>query len=175
MRGSWVRVPSLALLKVTGAWGLGRRDCLPRHQAQVPSLYPMTTTPHDPYAALRHGDFRWYVLSVMAMTIATQIRGVVVAWQLYALTHDPLVLGLIGLAEALPFIATALFAGHVADRTDRRAIALAAEVALWGCTGALLWLSLQHDLGRGDIPFFYLVIGVSGVARSFLMPARTAL
>ena len=53
---------------------------------------------HDPYAALRHGDFRWYVVSVMAMTVATQIRGVVVAWQVYALTHDPLVLGLIGLA-----------------------------------------------------------------------------
>ena len=92
----------------------------------------MTDPTHDPYAALRHGDFRWYVLSVMAMTVATQIRGVVVAWQLYALTHDPLVLGLIGLAEALPFIATALCAGHVADRTDRRTIALGAMVARLG-------------------------------------------
>lgn len=135
----------------------------------------MNSPAHDPYAALRHGDYRWYILSLMAMTIATQIQGVVVGWQLYAMTHDPLVLGLIGLAEALPFIATALYSGHVADRTDRRSIALGAEVALWGCTGALLWLSLQHDLGQRDIPFFYVVIGVSGVARSFLMPARTAL
>ncbi len=135
----------------------------------------MTTPSHDPYAALRHGDFRWYALSLMAMTVATQIRGVVVAWQLYALTHDPLVLGLIGLAEALPFIATALFAGHTADRTDRRTVALAAMVALCVCAGALLTLSLRRAVTVADVPWFYLVIGVSGIARSFLMAARTAL
>ena len=131
--------------------------------------------PHDPYAALRHGDFRWYVLSVMAMTVATQIRGVVVAWQLYAITHDPLVLGLIGLAEALPFIATALFAGHVADTRDRRWIALLAMTALLGCAASLLALTFHPGLGASDVPWFYAVIGVSGVARSFLMAARTAL
>lgn len=135
----------------------------------------MTAPRHDPYAALRHGDFRWYVLSVMAMTVATQIRGVVVAWQLYALTHDPLVLGLIGLAEALPFIATALFAGHVADRTDRRTIALGAMVALLGCAASLLALSNHRVVSARDVPWFYLVIGASGIARSFLMAARTAL
>jgi MFS family permease len=135
----------------------------------------VSDTPHDPYAALRHGDFRWYVLSVMAMTIATQIRGVVVAWQLYALTHDPLVLGLIGLAEALPFIATALFAGHTADRSDRRAIALIAMSALFCCAVALFGLSLRGGVTRADVPWFYLIIGASGIARSFLMAARTAL
>jgi MFS family permease len=134
-----------------------------------------TPAPHDPYAALRHGDYRWYILSLMTMTIATQIQGVVVGWQLYAMTRDPLVLGLIGLAEALPFIATALFSGHVADNTDRRAIALGAEIALWCCAAMLLALSLRPGLGRGDIPYFYAIIGVSGIARSFLMPARTAL
>src|SRR6478752_3242540 len=108
----------------------------------------MPSSSHDPYAALRHGDFRWYLLSVMAMTVATQIRGVVVAWQLYAVTHDPLVLGLIGLAEALPFIAAALFSGHVADQTDRRAIALSAEMALWCCAAMLLALSFREGLGR---------------------------
>jgi len=90
----------------------------------------VSETHHGPYAALRHGDFRWYILSVMAMTVATQIRGVVVGWQLYQLTHDPLVLGLIGLAEALPFIASALFAGHAADTSDRRRLTLIAMVAL---------------------------------------------
>src|SRR5690349_20359625 len=130
--------------------------------------------PHDPYAALRHGDFRWYVLIVMAMTVATRIRGVVVAWQLYALTHDPRVLGLIGLAEALPFIATALFAGHVADTRDRRWIALLAMTALLGCASSLLALTFHPGLGASDVPWFYAIISVSGVARSFLMAARTA-
>ena len=132
-------------------------------------------TRHDAYAALRHGDFRWYVVSVMLMTIATQIRGVVVGWQLYALTHDPLVLGLIGLAEALPFISAALFAGHVADSTDRRAIVLWSMMALLACAGSLLALVLSHPAEAGDVRWFYLIIGVSGVARSFLTAARTAL
>ena len=42
------------------------------------------------------------------------------AWQMYLDTHDPLSLGLVGLAEALPNIAASLFGGHVADRMDRR-------------------------------------------------------
>lgn len=131
--------------------------------------------PHDPYAALRHGDFRWYVLSVMAMTVATQIRGVVVGWQLYQLTHDPLVLGLIGLAEALPFIASALFAGHAADTSDRRRLTLVAMVALLGCAVALLALVVSHPVDARDVPWFYLIIGLSGIARSFLTAARVAL
>ena len=130
---------------------------------------------HDPYAALRHGDFRWYVVSVMAMTIATQIRGVVVAWQLYDLTHDPLVLGLIGLAEALPFIAAALYSGHVADRRDRRNVALGAMAALLVCAASLLALAVRGHLTAADVPLFYGIIGASGIARSFLMASRTAL
>src|SRR4051812_4974036 len=59
-------------------------------------------TPHDPYAALRIPNFRWFVSSLLAMTVATQIQAVVVSWQIYELTRDPLSLGLIGLAEAVP-------------------------------------------------------------------------
>ena len=43
----------------------------------------------------------------MAMTVATQIQAVGVAWLIYELTHDPLSVELIGLAEAVPFIAPA--------------------------------------------------------------------
>ena len=54
------------------------------------------------------------------MAMGAQIQGIVVAWQMYALTHDPLALGMVGLAEAGPFIGFALYAGHVADVRDRR-------------------------------------------------------
>ncbi|HEU5358406.1 MAG TPA: MFS transporter [Gemmatimonadales bacterium] len=130
---------------------------------------------HDPYAALRHADFRWFIIALTTMTVAVTMRGIVVGWQVYSVTHDPLSLGLIGLAEALPFIASALFAGHVADRTDRRRITMLAMVVLLACAGGLLALSGRGPLGRTDIRWFYLVIGVGGVARSFLMAARTAL
>jgi hypothetical protein len=70
---------------------------------------------HDPYASLRIGNFRWFISSLLAMTVATQIQAVVVAWQIYELTHDPLSLGLIGLAEAVPFIGLALSAGRLRE------------------------------------------------------------
>src|SRR5919107_4287875 len=97
----------------------------------------MSLPRHDPYAALRVLNFRWFVASLMAMTIATQIQAVVVAWQIYDLTHDPLSLGLIGLAEAVPFIGVALFAGHVADRRTRLRISLASLVILLCCSPTL--------------------------------------
>jgi MFS family permease len=133
-------------------------------------------TRHDPYAALRIPNFRWFVASLMAMTVATQIQAVVVAWQIYELTHDPLSLGLIGLAEAVPFIGVALFAGHVADRVNRLRVSLVALAALFLCSVALLALTLSPGIIRvGRVWPIYLVIFLSGIARSFLQPARSAL
>ena len=45
---------------------------------------------HDPYAALRHRDFRWYVVSLFSMTLASQLQAVVVGGQVYQITRDPL-------------------------------------------------------------------------------------
>ena len=92
---------------------------------------------HDPYAPLRIRNFRWFVASILTMAMGAQIQGVVVAWQMYAVTHDPLALGLVGLAEAAPFVGFALYAGHVADVRDRRRIALTALVLLFLCAAAL--------------------------------------
>jgi len=110
------------------------------------------------------------------MTISSQIQAVVVAWQIYDITHDPLSLGLIGLAEVLPFISFALYAGHVADRHNRRAISLASLAVLVACSVTLLVYNLIPGFlhTHGAIPF-YAVIFASGIARSFLQPARQAL
>ena len=110
------------------------------------------------------------------MTIATQIQAVVVSWQIYEITRDPFSLGLIGLAEAVPFIGFALFAGHVADRTERLRISLVSLVVLLGCSLALLGFSLRPGaIHAGRIWPIYGVIFLSGIARSFLQPARSAL
>jgi predicted MFS family arabinose efflux permease len=100
----------------------------------------------------------------------------VVGWQVYALTKDPLSLGMVGLAEALPFIAAALYAGHVADRHNRKTLALMALAIQVLCGVALVILTVRADLflGKGVWPI-YAVVGASGLARSFLQPARTAL
>ncbi|HLK91869.1 MAG TPA: MFS transporter [Polyangia bacterium] len=140
---------------------------------------PAVSVPHDPYAPLRIVNFRWFVGSILAMAMGAQIQGVVVAWQMYAVTHDPLALGMVGLAEAAPFIACALYAGHVADYVDRRRIMLGALAILFGCSAALAVASaLFLARGREDRWIqgaIYAVIVVCGAARSFLLPSRNAL
>jgi MFS family permease len=136
----------------------------------------VTITPTGPYAALLHPNFRRYVVGLLAFTMAVQIQGTVVGWQIYELTHDKLALGLIGLAEALPFIGFALYAGHVADRHDRRRVAILALSVLVLCSVALLVLpmALPHS-PRRVTTLIYVTMVASGVARSFLQPARQAL
>jgi MFS family permease len=130
---------------------------------------------HDAYAALRHRDFRWYILSLFSMTLASQLQAVVVGWQVYAITHDPLSLGLMGLAEALPFIALSLPAGYVADRWNRRTIAVCSLGVLAACAGALVAFSATPGLlERAGVRPIYAIIFISGIARSLLQPARQA-
>ena len=131
-------------------------------------------TTSDPYAPLRSGAFRWFILSLLPSTLAQQIQAVVVGWQIYALTHDPLALGLIGLSEALPFIGIALFAGHIADRIDRRRIALVSLTVMLGCAATLFVLAFHLTRGSAVWPI-YGVIALSGVARSFMPAARMLL
>lgn len=114
------------------------------------------------------------------MTLGIQIQGTVVGWQVYDLTHDPLALGLIGLAEALPALTTALYAGHVADTQDRRRIALVALVVLVVCSFALWMLAHPTAIGiavlsKQRLNSIYGVIVLSGIARAFLQPARQSL
>ena len=130
----------------------------------------------DPYAALRNPDFRWFVTSLVAFTLGTQIQGTVVAWQVYAITRDPLSLGLVGLAEALPYISAALYAGHLADRHDRKRLSIIALAVQTACIGALLVFTFNTEFfAAGRVWPIYGVVFASGLARSFLQPARTAL
>jgi MFS family permease len=137
--------------------------------------------PHDPYAPLRIPNFRWFVASILTMAMGAQIQGVVVAWQMYDVTRDPLALGLVGLAEAVPFIGFALYAGHVADVRDRRRVALISLVLLFACAALLGVASALHEARGRPRPSLlfqatiYAVIVVCGAARSFLLPARNAL
>lgn len=134
------------------------------------------STGHDSYAALRVPAFRSLILNRFCLTLALQIQAVVVGWQVYERTQDPLALGFIGLAEALPFIGLALFAGHVADRNDRRRIAMWSHGALLCCALALFAFALNPDAFSPEAVWpIYSVIFASGIARSFTSPAIIAL
>lgn len=128
----------------------------------------------DSYAAFRFPNFGRFVVSLLAMTMGAQVQAIVVSWQIYQVTRDPLALGLVGLAEVVPYVSVALFAGHVVDRGDRRVISLWSLGVLLGAAFTLFAISLVWPVPRVVWPY-YLIIGVCGVARSFLQSARSPL
>lgn len=128
---------------------------------------------NGPYASLQIKDFRVFIIARLCITLAIQIQGTVVGWQVYELTKDPLSLGLIGLAEAIPAISVSLYAGHIADIIERKKIILLTILVLFFCSAALLFFTLEPGkfaLAYGVLPI-YMVIFMSGVARGFLSPA----
>jgi MFS family permease len=119
-------------------------------------------------------DFRLFILARLFVTLAVMIQAVVVGWQVYEITHDPLSLGLIGLAEAIPAITVSLYAGHLADIVERKKIILVCVLTLVLCSIALFFFTLNIGsflLANGALPI-YAVIFVSGIARGFLSPAN---
>jgi MFS family permease len=132
--------------------------------------------PQSPYAALAIPDFRKLLLSHGTLTLAREAQIVVVGWQVYALTRDPLTLGLIGLAEALPYVAVALYAGHMADRTERRTLAIAGTFGLVVSAIALLILTVTPGAITAERVWpVYTIVALSATARSFTRPAVFAL
>lgn len=133
----------------------------------------------DAFAALRYGEYRSLIAGSFLFTIAITIQEVAIAYELYLITRNPLVLGLLGLAEALPFIAVALFGGHVADRNDKRRIMLLALAFILSGSVFLTWLTLPSvRAGLSQTALLagcYGVVAAFGLARGFLTPAVSSL
>jgi len=139
------------------------------------STEPPVTVQADAFAALRYPEFRNLIGGTFLFTVGLLIQEVVISYELYRLTHDPLVLGLIGLAEAIPFIALALFGGHLADRYDKLKIIRFALAFVIAGSGVLLWVmrpSVRETLSQTTLlTIIYGVIAAFGLARGFLTPA----
>lgn len=122
-------------------------------------------------------EFRFFLSARFLITLNIQIQSVIVGWQIYELTGDPLALGLIGLTEAIPAITVALFAGHLADNMIRRRIVLAAYSVLLMCSLSLWMFTLNGNwflTEYGTLPI-YLAVFLTGIARGFQGPATFAL
>ncbi len=134
---------------------------------------------HDPYAALRFSNFRNLMGGTFLITCALEMQRVALGYTLYLMTRDPLALGLLGLAEAIPFMGLALFGGHLADRRNKqRMMQLAALVFMSGST--LLMIASLPSL-RAQLPqnalvaLIYVVVFVEGLARGLYSPAASSL
>jgi len=127
--------------------------------------------PRRSLEALQIPAIRLFIGSVGFFTLASRALAVVIAFQIYSLTHSPLSLGWLGLIEAIPAIAIAPFGGYVADHFKRRNILLATRCVSVVSALALVVLSLQN---RVPLMGLYAMIFVAGVARGFADPASTA-
>ncbi|MCZ7646413.1 MAG: MFS transporter [Planctomycetota bacterium] len=129
------------------------------------------STGHDPYAALRDGQYRRFLSGGVLSVVGGQMLNVAVGWELYERTHDALALGLVGLAQVAPVLLLSLPAGHLADRYDRRLICVLAQTLRACSTSFMLWISLTH----APVEAVYACLFANGVSRACHAPARTAL
>ena len=122
--------------------------------------------------AFRSHDYRRFLCSRALSILGLEMVNVAVGWQVYALTHRPLDLGYVGLAQFLPAVFLTLPAGHAADRFDRRRVVLLCHLAFGICSGLLAWLALTEI--RTPVPIFAVLV-LLGTARAFNAPAAQAL
>ncbi|MCR0010550.1 nickel resistance MFS transporter NreB [Acinetobacter baumannii] len=134
---------------------------------------------HDAFAALRYRDFSIVTINQFCLTLAILIQEIIVAYSLYQITKDPLTLGLIGLAEAIPFTALSLWGGYFADKFNKQVIM---KICLFFSVPLplVLWLLFHlHGLGHISVNFLswgiYAVIFGLGTIRGFYNPSATSL
>ncbi len=108
----------------------------------------MSAARRHPLGVLSYPDFSRFLFARFFSTLAVQMQSVAVGWQVYAITHDPLDLGFIGLAQFMPFLALILIAGQVADRLDRRLILTLLLRHRGAVRGAAAALHLYRTHGR---------------------------
>lgn len=125
-------------------------------------------------ALLRKRGFTGLLTYRLLAMFSYQIVAVTVGWHIYELTGDALALGLIGLAEVVPYIGTALFAGYAVDHLPRR------KVGMFACLGLAATTLVLAGIASGVLPaagtvLIYAAISLNGVVRAFLTPVYVSL
>ncbi|MCB0410020.1 MAG: MFS transporter [Flavobacteriales bacterium] len=128
----------------------------------------------DPYQALRNKEFRLFLVIRFAMVLAWTMQFIVIEWEVYSLTKDPLALGIIGLMEIIPAVSLALFAGHIVDQKEKR------KMLMWCLAGfftisTLLFVtclpSIQNSFDtKLIVGAIYVLVFFGGAVRSFISP-----
>lgn len=129
---------------------------------------------NDPYAALRFREFNIFLLVRFAMVFAWSMQFVVIEWEVYSITKNPLSLGIIGLMEVIPAVSMALFAGHIVDQREKRGLLFKCifgfSVVSLGLF-LLTWPRIVGDLSTNTVLYaVYFLVFLGGIVRAFLGP-----
>jgi MFS family permease len=125
---------------------------------------------HDAYAAFRISAYRRYFSGNLIFILGLQMQKVAVGWEIYERTGSALNLGLVGLVQFLPQLAFVAVAGHITDVFNRKHV-LMASVGLSAVAAAILAVNAAIE---GPILLLYSCLFLSGAARAFWMPSRSA-
>jgi len=120
------------------------------------------------FAFLKLLTFRAFIV------FAYQIMAIVVGWHIFELTHDTLALGLVGLAEVIPYFCCALFAGYAVDHYSRRLFGVLACLLLCFNGLALVAVAEGRIVGNPAL-WIYGTIALTGIARAFIGPSYSAM
>lgn len=128
----------------------------------------------DPYAALRFKEFNIFLIVRFALVFAWSMQFIVIEWEVYSLTKDPLSLGLIGLMEVIPALSFALFAGHVVDQKEKRGLLIKCILGfILICLGLFIITNqtIQGLFTKNNVVWIiYLLVFFGGVVRAFIGP-----
>lgn len=128
----------------------------------------------DPYAALRFKEFNIFLGVRFAMVFAWSMQFIVIEWQVYSMTKDPLSLGIIGLMEVIPAVSMALFAGHIVDQKEKRNLLVKCILGFSVVSFGLFVLSLpsmESEMDTKTILYgIYFLVFIGGLVRAFLGP-----
>lgn len=118
-------------------------------------------------------NYKKLVMSRFTYAIGLQMQSIILGWQMYMHTHDPLFLGFIGLAEAVPALGLALFSGYLTDRLNP--LQILKNVVKLSLFSTMI-LVITHAPGitlSHNIQIFALFVSsfLTGISRSFLHPA----
>ena len=128
----------------------------------------------DPYAALRFKEFNFFLIIRFILVFGWSMQFIIVEWEVYSLTKDPLSLGLIGLVEVVPAISMALFAGHIVDQREKKMLFFQCIIAfLLVATGYYFITSpyVYENYENSQILIgIYILVFLGGFIRAFIGP-----
>lgn len=130
---------------------------------------------NKPYASLQYREFNIFLLMRFALVFAWSMQFIVIEWQVYSMTKDPLSLGIIGLMEVIPAVSLALFAGHIVDQKEKKGLLIKCIIGFFILSIGLFlltWPKIISDWSNNTVLYgIYFLVFLGGIIRAFLGPS----
>ena len=129
---------------------------------------------YDPYAALKFKEFNFFLIIRFLLVLGWSMQFIIIEWEVYNLTKDPLSLGLIGLVEIIPAISMALFAGHIVDQKEKKKLFVYAIIAFLIVSFGFFVITSDYIYSnyssKNILIGIYILVFLGGFVRAFFGP-----